>query len=171
VRLITPIVRVTAAAVAVSVTLTACVTAVHDDFLVNAADHCDPDRVRALLDEGGDPNKVEDTSGSSAVSVAARGSGAARDGTGCLETLKVLIDAGGRFERIRSGASVLEMTAVGQGDPDVVYWLVEQGADPCATLHDSVEDAYGVVTLAELARQEGQPAVADAIETVTASCP
>lgn len=131
--------------------------------------HCDVERVRAELVDGGDPNDEERT-GNSPVSVAARGSGASRDGAGCLETLKLLVDAGGELRPNSGGMSVLVLVALGQGDPEIVDWPIAQGEDPCEPLHPDVQARYDVRTLRDIADLEGQPPVVDAIALAVAGC-
>ncbi len=57
-----------------------------------------------------------------------------------------------------------------QGDPALVGYLVDHGANPCAPLSDELADLFGVTSLVELARAEGSDGMADAFEVVTADC-
>jgi len=136
--------------------------------IVDASSSCWIEEVERLLGEGADPNDRE-FDGIPPIAAAAHGGGPR--GLGCLQTLKVLREAGGTLDATETGISVLAMAAFGQGDPDVVEWLVQQGADPCEPLPEWLVERYDAQTLAELARLEQRPAaVIAAIEQAIRVC-
>lgn len=57
-----------------------------------------------------------------------------------------------------------------QGDPALVEYLVDHGADACAPLADVVADRYHVTSLVELAREEGSDGMAAAFEEAASDC-
>lgn len=149
--------------------LASCRLGPDESALVRASTSCDVDEVRSQLDRGWMPNDL-DLFRVSAVAAAAEGPGNGGDGEGCLESLRVLQDAGGDVTRVVDGSSTLMRAAHGQQDPRVVVWLVDNGADPCLDLPADEKERHGLTTLVELAVAETLPDVASAFETAAAAC-
>ncbi|MGH1488207.1 MAG: ankyrin repeat domain-containing protein [Acidimicrobiales bacterium] len=140
-----------------------------DNKLVRASSRCHAEEVDRLLSAGWDPNEPDETGVSAMQAAAAGGFDATPDGA-CVETLEVLLAAGGDPSRVSDGRTLV-VDAVFASDPSVISWIVDQGANPCLPLPELVAERYVVDTLVELAEAEGAPGAAAAIaEAMAAHC-
>ncbi len=116
------------------------------DELIRHAQVGDVERVRALLDDGADPNTIRPGDASSLLILSAKG--------GHIGVVRTLIARGADVNLPNRNGWTPLMAAVSHGHGSVVKLLLENGADPNRT------HAYGWTAL-KLTIQKGDKAMAE----------
>ncbi len=89
----------------------------------------------------------------------------------CLETLRILLDAGGDPNTVLDSGETLLSLAIGSGrSREFVALLVESGADPCAPTADSEGVPPSAVHLLDLARESNDEAMVSLVEDLISRC-